>query len=174
MLFRSQAMVIGALVSLAVTRTNPVGLTKSFFDGMGKGYGDIIGIIISVGVFVAGLNALGVIKAVIAAMLNSTGLVKLAASFGPFLLAIISGSGDAATVAFNESITPHAAEFGMNIMSMGSIATFGGTLGRTISPIAGATIIVAGIAGVDPMEVCKRNALGITLALIAGMVIMLF
>lgn len=169
-----QAMVIGALVSLAVTRTNPVGLTKSFFDGMGKGYGDIIGIIISVGVFVAGLNALGVIKAIIAAMLNSTGLVKLAASFGPFLLAIISGSGDAATVAFNESITPHAAEFGMNIMSMGSIATFGGTLGRTISPIAGATIIVAGIAGVDPMEVCKRNALGITLALIAGMVIMLF
>ena len=70
--------------------------------------------------------------------------------------------GDAATVAFNEAVTPHAAQFGLETMNMGSIAALGGTLGRTISPIAGATIICAGIAGVDPMEVCKRNALGIT------------
>lgn len=169
-----QAMVIGAIVSLAVTRKNPVELTKSFFDGMGNAYANIIGIIISVGVFVAGLNSLGLIKALINWMLNSTGIVKIAATFGPFLLALISGSGDAATVAFNEAVTPHAAEFGLNTMSMGSMASLGGTLGRTISPIAGATIICAGIAGVDPMEVCKRNALGITLALLAGMVILLF
>lgn len=169
-----QAMVIGAIVSLAVTRKDPVKLTKSFFDGMGDAYANIIGIIISVGVFVAGLNSLGLIKALINWMLNSTGIVKIAATFGPFLLALISGSGDAATVAFNEAVTPHAAEFGLNTMSMGSIASLGGTLGRTISPIAGATIICAGIAGVDPMEVCKRNALGITLALLAGMLLLLF
>ena len=169
-----QAMVIGAIVSLAVTRKDPVKLTKSFFDGMGDAYANIIGIIISVGVFVAGLNSLGLIKALINWMLNSTGIVKIAATFGPFLLALISGSGDAATVAFNEAVTPHAVEFGLNTMSMGSMASLGGTLGRTISPIAGATIICAGIAGVDPMEVCKRNALGITLALLAGMLLLLF
>lgn len=169
-----QAMVIGAIVSLAVTRKDPVKLTKSFFDGMGDAYANIIGIIISVGVFVAGLNSLGLIKALINWMLNSTSIVKIAATFGPFLLALISGSGDAATVAFNEAVTPHAAEFGLNTMSMGSMASLGGTLGRTISPIAGATIICAGIAGVDPMEVCKRNALGITLALLAGMLLLLF
>lgn len=169
-----QAMVIGAIVSLAVTRKDPVKLTKSFFDGMGDAYANIIGIIISVGVFVAGLNSLGLIKALINWMLNSTGIVKIAATFGPFLLALISGSGDAATVAFNEAVTPHATEFGLNTMSMGSMASLGGTLGRTISPIAGATIICAGIAGVDPMEVCKRNALGITLALMAGMLLLLF
>ncbi len=168
------AMVIGAILSLAVTRKNPVELTKQFFNGMGDAYANIIGIIISVGVFVAGLNALGLIKALIAWMLNSTGIVKFAATFGPFLLALISGSGDAATVAFNEAVTPHAAEFGIATMNMGSIAALGGTLGRTISPIAGATIICAGIAGVDPMEVCKRNALGIVCALIAGMVLLLF
>lgn len=168
------AMVIGAILSLAVTRKNPVELTKSFFNGMGDAYANIIGIIISVGVFVAGLNALGLIKALIAWMLNSTGIVKIAATFGPFLLALISGSGDAATVAFNEAVTPHAVEFGISTMNMGSIAALGGTLGRTISPIAGATIICAGIAGVDPMEVCKRNALGIVAALVAGMVLLLF
>ena len=153
-----QAMIIGAILALAATRKSPVELTKSFFDGMGDAYANIIGIIISVGVFVAGLKALGLIKALIAWMLNSTGIVKIAATFGPFLLALISGSGDAATVAFNEAVTPHAAEFGISTMNMGSIAALGGTLGRTISPIAGATIICAGIAGVYPMEVCKRNA----------------
>lgn len=75
-------MVIGAILSLAVTRKNPVELTKSFFDGMGDAYANIIGIIISVGVFVAGLNALGLIKALINWMLNSTGIVKIAATFG--------------------------------------------------------------------------------------------
>ena len=86
---------------------------------------------------------------------------------------MISGSGDAATVAFNESITPHAAQFGISIIDMGSIAALGGTLGRTMSPIAGATIICAGIAGCNPIEVAKRNALGVTLALIVGMMILL-
>ena len=168
------AMIIGAILALAATRKSPVELTKSFFNGMGDAYANIIGIIISVGVFVAGLKALGLIKALIAWMLNSTGIVKIAATFGPFLLALISGPGDAATVAFNEAVTPHAAEFGISTMNMGSIAALGGTLGRTISPIAGATIICAGIAGVDPMEVCKRNALGIVCALLVGMVILLF
>lgn len=168
------AMVIGAILALAVTRKSPVELTKNFFNGMGDAYANIIGIIISVGVFVAGLNALGLIKALIAWMLNSTGIVKIAATFGPFILALISGSGDAATVAFNEAVTPHAVEFGISTMNMGSIAALGGTLGRTISPIAGATIICAGIAGVDPMEVCKRNALGIVCALLAGMVLLLY
>ena len=168
------AMIIGAILALAATRKSPVELTKSFFNGMGDAYANIIGIIISVGVFVAGLNALGLIKALIAWMLNSTGIVKIAATFGPFLLALISGSGDAATVAFNEAVTPHAVEFGISTMNMGSIAALGGTLGRTISPIAGATIICAGIAGVDPMEVCKRNALGIVCALLVGMILLLF
>lgn len=168
------AMVIGAIVSLAVTKSNPTKLTKSFFDGMGDGYANIIGIIISVGVFVSGMTSLGLVKALIDSMLDSAGFVKIAATFGPFVLAMISGSGDAATVAFNEAVTPHAVKFGMQAIDMGSMAALAGTLGRTMSPIAGATIIAAGIAGVDPMEVCKRNSLGIFLALLIGMYLLLF
>lgn len=119
------------------------------------------------------MQSLGLVKALINWMLESTGIVKIAATFGPFILAMISGSGDAATVAFNEAVTPHAAQFGLQAIDMGSMAALV-ELRRTMSPIAGATIICAGIAGVDPMEVCKRNALGITLALLAGMVILLF
>ena len=168
----AQAMIIGCILALAVTRTNPAELTKSFFDGMGKAYADIIGIIISAGVFVAGMNAMGLVKAFTNAMLNNPAIVKIAASVGPFLLGLIVGSGDAATFAFNEAITPHAADFGMTPVQMGSMATLGGTLGRTMSPIAGATIIVAGIAGVNPMEIAKRNALPMVLAMLVGMTVL--
>ena len=158
----AQAMVIGAILTCIVTRTNPAALTKSFFDGMGKAYGDIIGIILAAGVFVAGMNT------------NNPSIVKICASVGPFLLGLITGSGDAATFAFNEAVTPHAADFGMSIVQMGSMATLGGTLGRTMSPIAGATIIVAGIAGISPMEVTRRNAIPMVFAMIIGMMFLAF
>ncbi len=170
----AQAMVIGAILTCIVTRTNPAALTKSFFDGMGKAYGDIIGIILAAGVFVAGMNAMGLVKAFIAAMTNNPSIVKICASVGPFLLGLITGSGDAATFAFNEAVTPHAADFGMSIVQMGSMATLGGTLGRTMSPIAGATIIVAGIAGISPMEVTRRNAIPMVFAMIIGMMFLAF
>lgn len=60
----------------------------------------------------------------------------------------------------------------MTPVQMGSMATLGGTLGRTMSPIAGATIIVAGIAGVNPMEIAKRNTIPMILAMIVGMFIL--
>ncbi len=168
-----EAMVIGGIIALLVTRKNPAEVTKSFFDGMGTAYAQIMGIIIAAGVFVSGMKALGLVDAFISAMLNSSGFVKLAAAFGPFILGIISGSGDAAAFAFNEAVTPHAQQFGLEIVNMGSMASLGGALGRTMSPITGATIICAGIAGVNPMEVAKRNALGMICAMVVAMLILL-
>ena len=166
------AMVIGTILTLIVTRTSPKEFTKAFFDGMGKGYGDIMSIIIAAGVFVSGLTATGLVKAFIDAMLNNPAIVKLCASFGPFILGVLTGSGDAATFAFNEAITPFAPDFGMTVVQMGSMATLGGTLGRTMSPIAGATIICAGFAGINPMEITKRNCIPMILALTVGMTIL--
>lgn len=164
----AQAMVIGAILTFVVTRTNPSELTKNFFEGMGKAYTDIIGIIIAAGVFVAGMNALGLVKAFINAMVSNPAIAKVCAACGPFVLAVVTGSGDAATFAFNEAITPAAAQFGMTPIQLGSVATLAGTLGRTMSPLAGATMIVAGIAGVNPMEVAKRNVIPMVLALAVG------
>lgn len=169
-----QAMIIGALLTLVVTRTSPKKIGDAFFDGMGTAYGKILGIIISAGVFVSGLTVIGLVKFFIDLMLNNPAIIKLCAALGPFVLGLLVGSGDAATFAFNEAITPHAAEFGMTPVQMGSMATLGGTLGRTMSPIAGATIICAGIAGINPMEITKRNAIPMLCALTVGMLILLF
>jgi len=168
------AMLIGAMVALVATRTNPKDITKAFFDGMGNAYANVIGIIIAAAVFVGGMNAIGLVDALIEILLNSpSNIVQFAAAFGPFILSVIVGSGDAATIAFNEAVTPQAAQFGLEMINMGSLANLAGALGRTMSPLAGAAIICASIAKVNPMELAKRNALGMIIATTVAMVILL-
>ncbi|MBS4913238.1 MAG: C4-dicarboxylate transporter DcuC [Veillonella sp.] len=166
------AMIIGAFLAIIVTRKSPREISNNFFNGMGDGYAKIMSIIIASGVFVAGMDSMGLVKAFTVEMMQNPAIMKVAAAVGPFLLGLITGSGDAATMAFNEAISSHAMDFGMTTIQMGSMATLGGTLGRTISPIAGATIIVAGIAGVNPLEVTKRNGIPIICALAVGSLIL--
>jgi len=167
------AMLIGAIIALAATRTKPQEITKAFFEGMGNAFANIMGIIIAAGVFVGGMTSIGLVKGFIDLLTHATGIVKYAATFGPFLLAVIAGSGDAAAFAFNEAVTPHAPKFGLEVINMGSIAALTGCFGRTMSPIAGATIVCATIAGVSPMELAKRNAPGMMIATIVSMFILL-
>lgn len=152
------AMVIGTIYALAVTRSNPAEISKSFFNGMGKGYGNIIGIIIAAGVFAAGLRAAGVIDVFVNYLTHAQDVARLGGALGPYLLGILTGSGDAATFAFNEAVTPHAEQFGMSIPNLGYLAALAGAFGRASSPLAGGVILISGIAGVSPIEVVKRTA----------------
>lgn len=168
------AMLIGAILCIAATRTNPAKATNDFFTGMGKGYGDILGIIMCAAVFVEGMKSLGLVDAFIEGLKNSEHIVSIAATYGPFLLGVVSGSGDAATIAFNESVTIHAHVFGLEPVNMGSIAALAGAIGRAASPIAGATLVAAGIAKVSPFEIAKRTAPGAVLASIVAMIMLLY
>lgn len=161
------AMILGTIYALAVTRANPVDVTKKFFDGMGKGYANILGIIIAAGVFVAGLKAAGVIDLLVAALVESNEWARIGGAFGPYVMGVLTGSGDAAAFAFNEAVTPHAAEFGMTIPSLGYLAVVAGSFGRLSSPLCGGLILVAGIATVEPLEIVKRSA-PVMLAMLAG------
>ena len=168
----AQAMVIGGIVALAVTRSNPSEFTKSFFNGMGKGYADVMGIIIAAGVFAAGLNASGLIDVAVAALKESNEFARWGGSIGPWAMGVIMGSGDAATMAFNEAVTPHAASFGMTTEGLGGLAFLTGALGRTSSPLAGACIVLSGIAMVNPVEVVKRTCVPVFVAVIACALLM--
>ena len=150
---------MGLIYVMIVTRLNPQQLCSKFFDGMGSGYGRILGLIIAAGVFAAGLKSCGLISLFIDYLKNSSDVAKLGASFGPYLLGIITGSGNAAAFAFNEAVTPHAAEFGMKIDGLGYLAMIAAGLGRMSSPLAGGLILLSGIAGVSPIEVVTRTAI---------------
>ena len=166
------AMIVGTVLALIVTRQNPQEITKKFFDGMGEAYGGVIGLIVSAAVFTAGMSAMGLTDALIEAMKGSESVAKMAGAFGPFIIAVISGSGDAAALAFNGAITPQAASFGMSIIDLGSLAQMAGSIGRSMSPVAGAALVCAGLAKVSPMELSKRNALPMLLATITFMIVL--
>lgn len=153
------AMLIGFIYVIFVTRSNPAELVKKFFDGMGSGYGNIIGLIIAAGVFAAGLRSCGVVAGFIEYLKDSSEIAKLGGSFGPYVLGVMTGSGNAAAFAFCESVVPHAADFGMKIQDLGFLTCLSATLGRVSSPLAAGVILIAGIAGTSPIEVIKRSAL---------------
>lgn len=168
-----QAMICGTILGYLVTLHDPQEISKAFFEAMGNAYAGVMGIIIAAATFTTGMQLIGLTDALIEAMKHSEGVVKLAATFGPFLIAVLCGSGDAATLAFNGAITPHAAQFGLGIAQLGSLAQLTGALGRTMSPLAGAAIICAQLAGVSPLELAKRNAPGMLIAAVAAMFLLL-
>jgi DcuC family C4-dicarboxylate transporter len=159
-----QSMFIGMILAGVVSLTNPQEISRKFFSGVGTAYAEVIGIIACAAVFTAGMQQIGLIPALIAAMEGSDAIVRPAATFGPMLIALLTGTGDAATLAFNNAITPHAALFGLDMASVGTTASLTGAFGRTMSPLAPAAIICAGLAKVDPIEITKRNGPGMIIA----------
>ena len=83
-------------------------MVKGFFDGMGEAYAGVIGIIIAAGVFIGGLNAIGSIDRMIDALKDAQSAAPVVAMLGTFGIAVLSGSGDAAAIAFNKAVLPHA------------------------------------------------------------------
>ena len=166
------AMIIGCVVALIIARAHALEEgTKDFFKGMGDAYGSIIGLIIAAAVFTKGMQAMGLTDALLTYMKDSQSFAKIAGSFGPFIIAILSGSGDAAALAFNGAITPHAASFGMNMVDLGSLAQISGAIGRSTSPVAGAAIICASLANVGPMELAKRNIVPMLVGVITFLIL---
>lgn len=151
------AMLFGMIYAIIVTRSNPTVIIQKFFDGMGRGYGNILGLIIAAGVFAAGLRSCGVIDLFVEYLKHSNEIAKIGAALGPYVLGVMTGSGDAAAFAFNEAVTVHAPDFGLTVPDLGYLAIVSATLGRVSSPIAAGVIIIAGIANVSPLEVVKRS-----------------
>lgn len=143
----SHAMIIGAVVAMLATRTNPGDISKAFFKGMGDSFGAIFGIIVAANIFVAGMKSCGIIQELIEVMTTSPSIAK------------------AASIAFNNAVTAHAPSFGLDIMNMGAMTVLSGGIGRSISPVAGAMIICAGLAKVNPITVTRWIALPMLVAL---------
>jgi len=170
----SHAMIIGSALAWAATRESAEKIAKEFFHGFGESFGHIFGLITCSLVFVGGMEALGMVKALVSFMKTNPDLAKISGVVGPFLLGMITGSGDAASIAFNTAVTPNAAAFGLDPMNLGSTAAVSAALGRTMSPIAGVCIICAGYAGVNPMELAKRNVLSAIVGAVFFTVMMLY
>lgn len=168
-------MLIGTAIGLIVALFNKQKIgeaSKKFCRGAGDGFCDVVILIAAAAMFASGMKAIGLTGALVDAMKGSLSVAMFAAAAGPFVMAAISGSGNAAALAFNQAITPNAADFGLTIVQLGAVAQIAAGLGRSMSPVAGGVIILAGIAGVNPMEVVKRTAIPAIVALIVVTLLM--
>ncbi|MFR8814523.1 MAG: C4-dicarboxylate transporter DcuC [Parasutterella sp.] len=168
-------MLIGTAIGLIVALFNKQKIgeaSKKFCRGAGDGFCDVVILIAAAAMFASGMKAIGLTGALVDAMKGSQSVAMFAAAAGPFVMAAISGSGNAAALAFNHAITPNAADFGLTIVQLGAVAQIAAGLGRSMSPVAGGVIILAGIAGVNPMEVVKRTAIPAIVALIVVTLLM--
>lgn len=147
-------MLIGTAIGLIVALFSKQKIgeaSKKFCRGAGDGFCDVVILIAAAAMFASGMKAIGLTGALVDAMKGSQSVAMFAAAAGPFVMAAISGSGNAAALAFNQAITPNAADFGLTIVQLGAVAQIAAGLGRSMSPVAGGVIILAGIAGVNPM-----------------------
>lgn len=164
----SHAMLIGSILAMACTRTSPEKVTKEFFKAVGSAFGNVFGLLICVNIFVAGLTKLGFIDALLSFMTTSPSIAKLAAVFGPFLMTLVCGSGESASIAFNTAVSVHAEDFGMDVLHMGAMTVLSGGIGRSMTVLSAAMILASGIAKVTPFEVVRYNWLAMVGALLTA------
>lgn len=121
------------------------------------------------GVFAQGLSTIGFIQS----------LISIATSFGSasiilmlvlviltMLAAMTTGSGNAPFYAFVEMIPKLAHSSGINPAYLSIPMLQASNLGRTISPVSGVVVAVAGMAKISPFEVVKRTSVPVIVGLL--------
>ncbi len=132
------------------------------FDSMGRVFASVVTLIIAGEVFSAGLKATGAIDA----LLNLSGEFGLSAAsiillmtLITFLISALMGSGNAAFFSFAPMVPEISKHIGSDVAVMMLPIQLSAGIGRTLSPIAGVIIAIAGIAGISPVEIVKRTAI---------------
>jgi DcuC family C4-dicarboxylate transporter len=157
------------LISLAITlvceycrhrkaREVMAGVQK-VFDSMGSVFATVVTLIIAGEVFSAGLKAIGAVDA----LLSLSGEFGLSAASIILLMTLaisaLMGSGNAAFFSFAPMVPDISRHIGSDIAVMMLPIQISAGIGRTLSPIAGVIIAIAGIAGVSPVDIVKRTAI---------------
>ncbi len=150
--------------------------TRKVFDGlevayrgMADAFVNVVMLLVAAGVFAQGLSTVGFIQS----------LISIATSFGSasiilmlvlvvltMLAAMTTGSGNAPFYAFAELIPKLAAQSGVNPGYLVIPMLQASNLGRTISPVSGVVVAVAGMAKISPFEVVKRTSVPVIVGLV--------
>ncbi|HDL8580828.1 TPA: anaerobic C4-dicarboxylate transporter DcuC [Yersinia enterocolitica] len=139
------------------------------YRGMADAFATVVMLLVAAGVFAQGLSTVGFIS----------GLIGLAQSFGTggiimmlvlvtitMLAAMTTGSGNAPFYAFVELIPKLAANPAYLVIPMLQASN----LGRTLSPVSGVVVAVAGMAKISPFEVVKRTSVPVLVGLVVVIV----
>ena len=133
---------------------------KSFAQGMGKVFTSTVFLIVCAEVFAQGLTKSGGIDTIIQAVSSmDAGAVALYTAMVVIvaLAAFVTGSGNASFFSFAPMIPDAALTVGANAAFMISPLQLISGIMRSSSPVAGVTIAVSGLSGLDPFVVVRRS-----------------
>lgn len=132
-----------------------------FFRGMGDIFSTVVTLIVAAEIFAQGVKATGLIDSLVAGV-ESAGfgsgvmVVVLVGLLG--FTALLTGSGNAALFSFAGMIPGIAGRMNTSLISLMLPSQLAGGLFRSVSPVAGVIIAVAGAAKVTPLEIIKRTS----------------
>ncbi|MBS0967546.1 anaerobic C4-dicarboxylate transporter DcuC [Chimaeribacter arupi] len=134
---------------------------ETAYRGMADAFANVVILLVAAGVFAHGLGTVGFISA----------LIGLAQAFGggalvmmlvlvviTMLAAMTTGSGNAPFYAFVALIPQLATQMGIRPAYLAVPMLQASNLGRTLSPVSGVVVAVAGMAKISPFEVVKRTS----------------
>jgi DcuC family C4-dicarboxylate transporter len=143
-----------------------------FFRGMGDIFTTVVTLIVAAEIFATGVKATGLIESLVAMVEGSpagSSLMTLAIVLLLGLTALLTGSGNAALFSFANMIPGIAGRILAPVESLMLPSQLAGGLFRSMSPVAGVIIAVAGAARVSPLQIVKRTSV----PMIGGVVAML-
>lgn len=149
---------------------------KTFFDGMGGSFADVITLIVAGEVFANGLKMMGFVNTVIrmASELNTHfDVFIISMTTVTSLFAVILGSGHASFIAFSSLIPDISSKLGISAPAMILPMQYASGIMRSVSPISGAIVAVSGVSGIPTIDVVKRTAIPMIVALIVNTVLSL-
>ncbi|RWX55564.1 C4-dicarboxylate transporter DcuC [Photobacterium chitinilyticum] len=172
------AILLSLFISLVceyirLKQAKPVfGKLQGIFNDMGKVFATVVTLIIAGQTFAMGLKSIGAIDALLN-MASSAGfsasVIVLFMAVLTFSISALMGSGNAAFFSFAPMVPQIAEKIGTNVTDMILPIQLSAGFGRTISPIAGVIIAVAGISGLSPFDIVRRTLI----PMLSGWLIML-
>lgn len=135
---------------------------SSFWKGMGNVFTGVVTLIVAAEVFSKGLISLGFIDSLVGATthLGFSGVwISVVITSLIFGAAVLMGSGNAAFFSFGPLLPGIATQLGLPVYAMVLPMQLAASMGRAASPIAGIIVAIAGVAGVSPIDLAKRNLL---------------
>lgn len=168
------SLILAILVEMAKSKdtSKTIKDTNSFFNGMGNAM-DIVALLVAAGVFVVGLQSIGIIETLQNAMVSVEGssfgfVLPLILVLLTIVIVLVTGSGTALFYAMVPLMVPLAEAANINPIAVTVPMGLAGNLMRAVSPVAAVVMIVSGTTNKTPIEIVKRTSV----PMIAGLIFM--
>jgi DcuC family C4-dicarboxylate transporter len=144
-----------------------------FFRGMGEIFSSVVTLIVAAEIFAQGVKATGLIDTLVtsvegAGLGSGAMVIVLVGLLG--VTALLTGSGNAALFSFAGMIPGIASRMNASLVSLVLPSQLAGGLFRSVSPVAGVIIAVAGAAKVTPFDIVKRTSVPMVGGVIATVI----